>query len=145
MSVEYREDRKKWGYRFYLRGQCFKKYAWETKTEAKEAEQQAKVDARNSPALQPTALATAAGAYLIASAEGGKGQWRIDGLNYTFKAHIIPYFGEATLIGDITPGMVKNFIRALQRKKFRGEKLRNKTVKNIITDLTAMYNWAMEP
>ena len=38
MSVEYRKDRKKWGYRFYLRGQCFKRYAWETKTEAKEAE-----------------------------------------------------------------------------------------------------------
>ena len=43
MSVEYREDRKKWGYRFYLRGQCFKKYAWDTKTEAKQAEQQAQV------------------------------------------------------------------------------------------------------
>jgi len=43
MSVEYREDRKKSGYRFYLRGQCFKKYAWDTKTEAKQAEQQAQV------------------------------------------------------------------------------------------------------
>jgi len=70
MSVEYRKDPKKWGYRFYLRGQCFRKYAWHAKTEAKQAEQQAQVDARNNPALQPTALATAAGAYLIASAEG---------------------------------------------------------------------------
>jgi integrase len=49
------------------------------------------------------------------------------------------------LISDITPGDVKNFVRALKRKKFRGEKLKNKTVKNIITDLNAMYNWAMEP
>jgi integrase len=145
MSVEYRKNRKRWGYRFYLRGQCFSRYVWDSKTEAKQAEQEAQVDARNNPALQPTALATAAGAYLIASAEGDKGQWRIDGLNYTFKSHIIPHFGEATLIGDITPGMVKNFILALKRKKFRGEKLKNKTIKNIITDLNAMYNWAMEP
>ena len=43
MSVEYREDRKKWGYRFYLAGQCYKKYAWETKTEAKKAEQKRKL------------------------------------------------------------------------------------------------------
>ena len=49
------------------------------------------------------------------------------------------------MISDITPGDVKNFVRALKRKKFRGEKLKNKTVKNIITDLNAMYNWAMEP
>ena len=76
MSVEYREDRKKWGYRFYLRGQCFKKYAWETKTEAREAEREAQVDAKKSPMVQPTAMVTASGAYLIASAERGRSQWR---------------------------------------------------------------------
>jgi hypothetical protein len=112
MSVEYREDRGKWGYRFYQRGQCYKKYAWETKTEAKEAERQAQVDAKNSPALQPTALITASGAYLIASAEGGRGQWRLDGLRYVFNAHIIPHFGEAALITDITQKMIENFIAA---------------------------------
>jgi hypothetical protein len=116
MSVEYREDRGKWGYRFYQHGQCFKKYAWETKTEAKEAERQARVDAKNSPVLQPAALVTASGAYLIASAEAGRSQWRINGLSYTFEAHIVPHFGEATLISDITPKMVENFIVVLKRK-----------------------------
>jgi integrase len=140
MSVESRDDRKKWGYRFYLRGQCFKKYAWDTKTEAKEAEREAQVEAKKSPTLQPTALVTAGGAYLIASAERGRSQWRVDGLNYTFKAHIIPYFGEATLITDITPKTVENFIAALRRKG-----LKNKTIKNVITDLRAMFNWALEP
>ncbi|HEV8341586.1 MAG TPA: hypothetical protein VGR30_04365 [Candidatus Binatia bacterium] len=66
MSVEYRENRKKWGYRFYLRGQCFKRYAWDSKTEAKQAEREAQVEARKNPGLQPAALATASGAYLIA-------------------------------------------------------------------------------
>ncbi len=139
MSVEYRKNRKKWGYRFYLRGQCFSRYVWDTKTEAKRAEQEAQVEARKNPALQPTALATASGAYLIASAERGRSKWRIDGLNYTFKAHIIPHFGETTPITDINPGMVKNFITTLKK---RG--LKNKTVKNIIADLRALYNWAME-
>jgi hypothetical protein len=101
MSVEYREDRKKWEHRFYQRGQCFKKYVWDTKTEAKEAERQAQVDAKKSPTLQPTAMVTASGAYLVASAERGRSQWRVDGLNYTFKVHIVPYFGEATLITDL--------------------------------------------
>jgi integrase len=140
MSVEYRKNRKRWGYRFYLRGQCFSRYAWDTKTEAKQAEQEAQVEARKNPGLLPTALLTASAAYLVASAERGRSEWRIDGLNYTFKAHIIPHFGEATLITDINPGMVVNFITALKRKG-----LKNKTVKNIVTDLGALYNWAMEP
>jgi integrase len=140
MSVEYRKNRKRWGYRFYLRGQCFSKYVWDSKTEAKQAEREAQVDARKNPALQPTALLTASGAYLIASAERGRSKWRIDGLNYNFKAHIIPHFGEAALITDLTPQMVENFIAALKRKG-----LKNKTVKNIITDLRALFNWAMEP
>lgn len=140
MAVEYRKNRKRWGYRFYLHGQCSSRYAWDTKTEAKKAEQEAQVEARKNPGLQPTALLTASGAYLIASAERGRSKWRIDGLNYTFKAHIIPHFGEAALIIDITPQNVKDFITALKRKK-----LKNKTVKNIITDLRALFNWAMEP
>src|SRR5262245_53093556 len=129
MSVEYREDRKKWGYRFYLAGKCYKKYAWATKTEAKKAEQEAQVEARKTPALQPTGLLTASGAYLIASAERGRSRWRLDGLHCSFKTHIIPYFGEATLITDITPKHVENFIAALKRKG-----LKNKTVKNLIID-----------
>jgi len=139
MSVEYREDRKKWGYRFYLAGKCYKKYACETKTAAKQAEEEAKVEARKNPGLQPTALVKAAGAYLIESAERGRSKWRIDGLHYNFKAHIIPYFGEATLITDITPKQVENFIADLKRKG-----LMNKTVKNIIIDLRAMFYWTME-
>jgi integrase len=96
-------------------------------------------EADKSRALQPTAMATASGAYMIASAERGRSAWRIDGLNYTFKAHVVPYFGEATPITDITPQMVENFISSLKRKG-----LKNKTVKNIIMDVRAMFNWATE-
>ena len=97
MSVDYRDDRKKWGYRFSLHGKPFKRYVWNTKTEAREAERLAIIEAKKSPQLQPTALVTASGAYLIESAKRGRSQWRIDGLHYTFNAHIVPHFGEATL------------------------------------------------
>ena len=49
-------------------------------------------------------------------------------------------FRRGALITDITPQNVENFIAALKRKG-----LKNKTVKNIITDFRAMFNWAMEP
>ena len=71
----------------------------------------------------------------VAAANGA-----LTGLHYTVSAHIIPHFGEATLITDITPKDVENFIAAL-----KGKGLKNKSVKNIITDLRAMFNWAMEP
>jgi site-specific recombinase XerC len=57
-----------------------------------------------------------------------------------FKAHIIPHFGEATPITDITPKMVETFIGSLKRKG-----LKNNSVKRVIVDLCAMFNWAMEP
>ena len=37
MAVEYRKDRKRWGYRVCLAGKRYKKYAWATKSEAKDA------------------------------------------------------------------------------------------------------------
>jgi hypothetical protein len=87
----------------------------DSKTEARKAEREARTDAEKSPALQPMALATASGAYLIASAERGRSRWRIDGLNYTFKAHIVPHFGETALITDITPQMTENCIPETKR------------------------------
>jgi integrase len=139
MSVEYRKNRKKWGYRFYLRGICFTRFRWDTKTEARAAERVARTEAEHAPAFHPTALATASGAYLIASAERGRSKYRLDALNYGFKAHILPYFGETTPITDITPKDIENFIMALKRKG-----LKNSSVKHAIVDLSAMYNWAME-
>jgi hypothetical protein len=136
MSAEYRKDRKSGVIGSTFAGKCFTRHVRDTKTEAKQAEREARAEAAKSPALQPMAMATASGGYLIASAERGRSRWRIDGPNDTFKAHIVPYFGEATLITDITPQMGEKFISALKRKG-----LKNKTVKNIITDLRARFNW----
>ena len=51
MAVEHRKDRGKWGYRFYLHGTCYKKYAWGTKGEARKAEREARVDLEKNPPL----------------------------------------------------------------------------------------------
>jgi hypothetical protein len=144
MSVEYRKNRSKWGYRFYLRGKCYSRYVWETKTEARAAERIARTEAEKSPVLQPTALDTASGAFLIASAERQRSAWRLSHLRATFKAYVIPFVGEATLITDITPKQVENFIVFLKQtgqRRFPDRKLKNKTIFNIITDLRAMFYW----
>ena len=48
MSVEYRKNRKL-GLSVLPRGQCFSRYVWETKTEAKQAEREAQVEAKRTP------------------------------------------------------------------------------------------------
>jgi len=137
MAVEYRKERGKWGYRFYLRGKCFKKYGWETKGEARKAEREARVELEKHPPLPPTALASIVAAYLVDSAEKGRSMWRLDGLRYSYKKHILPYFGEAKLIGDITPDDVNKLIRALKQKGLKG-----KTIWHVIVNLRSALNWA---
>jgi integrase len=140
MSVEYREDRGKWGYRFYLHGKCFKRYAWDTKTEARKAEREARVELEKHPPLPPTALASIVAAYLVDSAEDGRSMWRLDGLRYSYKKYILPHFGEAKPVGDITPDDVKKLIRALKQKGLKG-----KTIWHVIVNLRSVLNWAMKP
>jgi integrase len=146
VPTEWREDRKKWGYRFYRQGKRYKKYAWDTEAEAAKAERLKLTELENNPPLPPTALGAAAAAYLTASAEPEieRSMWRLDGLRYTFKAHIIPHFGETRSLHDIGAGEARAFLRALKRKTQKsGKRLKNKTIKNIMTDFRALYNWAI--
>jgi integrase len=139
MSVEYREERGKWGYRFYLRGKCFKKYAWETKGEAKKAEREARVEAEKRPPLPPTALVSIVAGYLVDSAAKGRSMWRLDGLRYSLNKHVLPHFGEAKLISDITSDDVNRFIIALKKKGLKG-----KTVWHVVVNLRSALMWASE-
>jgi integrase len=139
MAVEYRKNRRKWGYRFHYLGNRFERFVWRTKGEAREAERARRVELKNNPPAPPTALVMAGNAYIAASAERGRSQWRLDGLGYVLAKHIYPFFGSLTLLCNIKPDNVEKFIRSLKAKR-----LKNKTIKNIITDLRALYNWAME-
>jgi integrase len=139
MAVEFRKNRGKWGYRFHYHGNRYERFVWLIKGEAREAERAYHVELKKNPPPPPTALVMAGNAYIDASAERGRSQWRLDGLGYTLAKHIYPFFGNVTLLNEIKPDKVEKFIRSLKAKG-----LKNKTVKNIVTDLRSLYNWAME-
>src|SRR5439155_18640786 len=139
MAVEFRKNRGKWGYRFCYHGNRYERYIWLTKGEAREAERAHLVELKKNPPAPPTALVMAGNAYIDASAERGRSQWRLLGLGYSLAKHIYPFFGNVTLLGEIKPDRIEKFIRSLKAKG-----LKNKSVKNIVTDLRALYNWAME-
>ncbi len=139
MAVEYRKDRKKWGYRVYLAGRCFKKYAWDTKREAREAEREFLVEIKKNPPPPKNTLTAVASQYLIESARKGRSKWRLDGLRWNFNKFTLPFFGENTVVTTIKRKDVEEFVLA---QKQRGVK--NKTIWNYVTDLRAMFNWALK-
>ena len=140
-GVEFRADRNRWGYRFSHRGKCYKKFAWETREEAKAALIERKRELASQPKepeLPPTALITVVGSYLIDSAEKGRSQWRIDGMRWNFNKVIIPFFGAATPIASITTEQIQKLV--VQRKR----QVRPKTLWHDVTNLRSCLNWAIE-
>jgi hypothetical protein len=89
--VEQKSGRKKWGYRFYQAGRCFKRYVWDTRAEAKQAERDLRLELTKNPPLPATALGSVIAAYLVDSAERQRSMWRLDGLRLTMKNHILPF------------------------------------------------------
>jgi len=139
MGVDFRKDRGKWGFRVYRAGHTYKRYAWDTKTEAREAEREFLVELKKRPPIPKNTLCQVVSAYLIESARKGRSQWRLDSLRLNFKKWVLPFFGESTIITSIKHKDVTEFI--LQQKQ-RG--VRNKTTWNYVTDLRAMFNWALK-
>jgi site-specific recombinase XerD len=139
MSTEYRKDRKKWGYRFFLHGKSWKQYAWDTQEEAKNAEAEQRAYLLKNPPLRTDSLGNVAALYLVDSAERGRSKWRIDGLRWNLNAHILPFFKPETPMSAITEGDIENFIKHHKR---RGVK--NSTIWHYIVDLRALFYWATE-
>jgi len=141
MPAEYRKERKKWGYRFYLQGKPYKRYAWDTKAEAKKAERDHIRYLEENPPPPKEVLASVVSWYLIDSAapELERSRHRLDALHWNMKKFILPHFGPATLMGDIKTKQVNDFIR-----KHRKAGRKPKTVKNLFTDLNALFNYAVQ-
>ncbi len=83
MPAEYREERKKWGYRFYRQGVPYKQYRWDTKAEAKKAERDRIRELEENPPPPPKVLASVVSWYLIDSAapELERSRHRLDALH----------------------------------------------------------------
>ena len=141
MAVEYRKNRGRWGYRFSQAGRNYKQYVWATKTEARKAERDRIKELEDNPPPPPTALSSVVSWYLIDSAapELERSRHRLDALNWNMKKFILPHFGETTLVGDIKTKQVDDFIR-----KHRKAGRKPKTVKNLFTDLNALFNYAVQ-
>ncbi|MCH7565549.1 MAG: hypothetical protein IH968_17185, partial [Gemmatimonadetes bacterium] len=77
--------------------------------------------------------------YIDDSAFRERSAWRIKALRWNFTKWVLPYFGELTRITDISPDDIEKFIHA---QKARGVK--NSTIWHYITDLRAMFNWAIK-
>jgi integrase len=67
-----------------------------------------------------------------------RSEHRIDAVRWNFGGIILPYFGEQTLIGAVKPADIEDFVLAQKR---RGA---NKTVWNLVVDISAMFNWAIK-
>lgn len=132
MAVERKRKNGSWGYRFFQAGTCYKKYGFPTRAEAKGAEILFRADLKNNPPPLPEALGNVAADYLKDSADPRRGRsvWRLKGLRLNIKKHILPHFGEAKLVNEITDDDIEEFILKLKAKS-----LRPKTVWHVMTDL----------
>jgi integrase len=139
MPTEYRKDRGKWGYRFFLHGKSWKRYAWDTELEARNAEAAYRTELLDNPPLRTDSLGNVSALYLIDSAEQGRSKWRIDAVRYNLNAFILPFFRPETPISAITEADIENFIKHHRR---RGVK--NSTVWHYVKDIRALFYWAME-
>ena len=139
MSVEFRKNRKKWGYRFFLHGRTWKRYAWDTHEEAKNAEAAARTELLNNPPIRTDSLGNVAALYLIDSAEQGRSKWRIEALRLNLNAFILPFFKPETPMSAITETGIENFIKHQKRRK-----VKNMTIWHYVKDIRALFYWAME-
>jgi hypothetical protein len=101
MPPDYREDRKKWGYRVCRAGITYKKFVWDTKAEAIQAEAEFLTELKNNPPPPKNNLTALCSAYLIDSAPK-RSQWRLDALRWNFAKWVLPHFGEETLGSAVT-------------------------------------------
>src|SRR5215472_17041528 len=97
MSVKYRKDRKRWGFRVCRAGVSYRRFDWDTKAEEKQAEAEFLTELKNHPSPPKNSLEAVCAAYLIDSAPK-RSEWRIKSLRLNFDSIILPFFGAETLI-----------------------------------------------
>ena len=138
MAVEFRKDRKRWGFRVCRAGVNYKKYAWATKAEARQAEAEFLTDLKQNPPPPKNTLEAVCSAYLIDAAEK-RSLHHLHALRTNFAAIMLPFFGATTLITAVSRGDIEQYIRHLKK---RG--LKNKSMWNYVVYVKALYHWAIK-
>jgi hypothetical protein len=157
-GVCYRRDRAKYGYDIVRGGQRYARFDWDTAEDAAKALRKLLVSLDERPRIPRNALVKVVNQYLLESKRNCVSSWRLDGLRLTFESVIVPYFGATRSFTSITDADVSQFIlaqkeryivRRLRTKKGIKEvptdrKLKNATIWHYVTDLRALYNWAIQ-
>ena len=102
MPVEYRKDRKRWGYRVCQAGINYKRFAWHTKAEARQAEAEFLTELKKSSPPPKNSMTALCSAYLIDSAPK-RSHHRTNALRWNFAKWVLPHFGEQTSVTAIKP------------------------------------------
>lgn len=140
MAVDYRKDRKKWGFRKTYRGEVIvRRYFWDTKEAVQEAyEEFLRTEFRTLKKIPKNCLVNLVNDYLMHTTQR-RSKWRVQGLSYTFSKIIVPYFGATTLITAIDRSWVEQFILDQKRRPIKVS-----TVWHYFTDLKALFNYALQ-
>lgn len=116
-----------------------KRYAWETRDEAKNAEAEHRTNLLSNPPVRTDSLSNVAALYLIDSAEEGRSKHRLEALRLNLNAFILPFFKPETPMSVITEVDIENFINHHKRRR-----VKNSTIWHYIKDIRALFYWAME-
>lgn len=157
-GVIYRKSRGKYGYDIVRSGQRYARFDWDTSEEAAKALRKLLVTLDERPRIPRNALVKVVNQYLLESKRSGVSSWRLEGLRLSFDSVIVPYFGATRSFTSITDSDVsqfilnqkeRNIVRRLRTNKGIKEvpterKLKNATIWHYITDLRALYNWAIQ-
>jgi len=133
-----------YGFRYQkglFRGRPYKKFGFRTKEEAEIAQAEYIINVKKNPEsqLKPERFEEVVNSFLKDGVRNGKSKWRVDGLRYNFKRWILPYFGANTLLTDIKPAHVTDFVHQQKQRN-----VTNSTIWHIVVDLGACFNWAIK-
>jgi integrase len=141
MPISRRKDTGKWGYRHYYRGKNYRKHEWDSREEAVEAFKEL-LDRleKECPVIDSNiSLVEAVNKFLEYSARIGKSEWRLRALLCNFRSIIIPFFGGEKRLKDIIHLDIEAFIDAQLKRA-----ITRNTIHHYITDLNALFNWAIK-
>jgi site-specific recombinase XerD len=160
--------RGRYGFDFWRNNQRHVKYVWNTRDEAEKALLQLLLDLSNRPPELPqNSLRAAYNNYYDDCAEmvnrNERSKWRLSGLGFTFEVHILPHLGERRPVTTVHAEDGLELLNTLKQKTIKraiigrvgrqrkrvdeidtGKKLKNKTIRNIMGDLKAFYNWCIK-
>jgi len=141
MPVSKRKDNGKWGYRLYIRGTNYRRFIYNTREEALQAQAELvdKLCREVTIISSDLCLVDGVNKFLEHSAKIGKSLDRLRALHYNFKTFMLPFFGPGKKIKTITHNDIYAFIDQQLKRD-----ITKNTINHYVIDLNALLNWAVD-